>query len=52
MSEPTVALDEVKPAPTEIVPVPVAYLRITTPESPASFAPEVPGEPPPPVFVP
>ncbi len=34
MSDPSVALDEVKPAPTEIVASAVAYLIITTPEPP------------------
>ena len=55
MSDPSVALDEVKPAPTVIVDEPVEYLKITTPLPPAAptlepllFAVEPP--PPPPVL--
>ena len=49
MSEPSVALDEVNPAPTVIVASAVAYLNITTPLSPVA---DETSEPQPPVFVP
>ena len=52
VSEPSVAVLETKPAPILIVAFAVLYLIITTPESPGSFPPLLPGEPPPPVFVP
>jgi len=41
VSDPSVALDEVKPAPTEIVASAVAHLKTTKPLPPAPPVPEV-----------
>ena len=50
MSEPTVALDEVNPAPTEIVASAVAHLSMTIPDAPA-VAPDDDNLPSPPLPV-
>jgi hypothetical protein len=57
VSEPTVAVEPVRPAPIVIVPALVRYLRITIPEPPLPPLPKIgaaflkpPPPPPPPVF--